>query len=135
MNPMSHLAIIDTWDEIYHGYGNNEPIKYKSTLKKLLFIYEIYTPYDTIGDFKLNSVEYMQNTINDLDFYQYFKDRQMTFKIIKGKYNYKSRIFGIPNKSFDIFLKRVKQRYKQKIQRKKDVKNLLHRQINGKFKY
>lgn len=131
---MSHLAIIDTWDEIYHGYGNNESIKYISTLKKLLFVYEIYTPYNTIGDFHLNSVEYIQNAINDLNFYQYFKDRKMTFKIIKGKYNYKSRTFAIPNKSFDMFLKRVKERYKQKIQNKKQVKNLLHRQIHGKFK-
>ena len=52
---MSHLAIIDTWDEIYHGYGSNESIKYISTLKNLLFVYEIYTPYNTVGDFTLNS--------------------------------------------------------------------------------
>jgi hypothetical protein len=128
-----HLAIINQWDETYHGYGNNEPIKYISTLKKLLFVYEIF--YSRYSGVPQNPIDNITDTLNDTDFYTHFIDKQMYFKIIKGKYTYKSRTFAIPNKSFDKFLKKMKQRYKQKVNNKKQVSNLLHRQIYGKFKY
>lgn len=133
---MSTLAITSNWTPVWYGFGSNEDPKYIKILMKLPFIWEIgcqtrqINSFDAIDYLKeavytKNNIEYREETLK--------KNIYLNIALIRGYYTYKSRMFAIPNKSFEKFIKKVKTRYKMKLSKKRHVKNILDRQIYGKF--
>ncbi len=129
---MSTLAIISKWDPTWYGYGNSEDPKYINILLKLLFIWEIGCYPFQKNTF--NAFKYLNGT-DKVELYEETRKKGIYLKIqlIRGFYTYRTRMFAIPNKSFNKFMIKLKKRYKNKIDKKKNVKNLLNRQLYGKF--
>ena len=133
---MATLAITSRWNPHVYGFGNNEDRNDIKILSKLIFIWEL-------GSYPLQRHEFdafkflkeSPNTINNVEYFEetWKQNIYLNISLIKGFYTYKSRMFAIPNKSFEKFVKKVKNIYKCKIQEKKKVKNLLNRQIYGKY--
>ena len=134
---MSTLAITGKWEPILFGFGNNEDPKFITILSKLIFVWELgayphqINSFDAFGFLK----DYIDEIGNINNQFQTFEQetQNLNISIIKGFYIFKSRMFAIPNKSFERFIQKVKSRYKYKIQQKKNVKNLLNRQLYGKY--
>ncbi len=119
------LAIVDIWDPVKYGIAlceNISPYEINLMTKLLLFVYQM--------DLFMDNNEYIKE-------YNKLHSSCPSFMLIvtRGWYHYKGRIFGIPNKSFDTFLKKMKKRYKRKISLKKNIINLRNREITGKFKF
>ncbi len=133
---MSTLAITSNWTPIWYGYGNNEDPKYIKILMKLPFIWEIGN-YAIVDSF--DSVNYLNEAIQRIKAMEYHEETRkmehlnLNIVLIRGYYTYKSRMFAIPNKSFKKFIKKVKMIYKMKLSKKRYTKNILDRQIYGKF--
>lgn len=132
---MSTLAITSNWTPIWYGYGSNEDPKYIKILTKLPFIWEIGN-YATVDSF--DSVNYLNEAIQSIREIEYHeetwkKNIYLNISLIRGYYTYKSRMFAIPNKSFEKFIKKVKMIYKMKLSKKRHLRNILDRQIYGKF--
>ena len=133
---MSTLAIPSQWNPLVHGFGNNEDPEIIKILSKLIFVWELgcYPPQrHSFNAFKF--LKESPDVINTNYFEETGYQPIVLFNIllIKGFYIYKSRMFAIPNKPFGQFLVKVKKRYKNKTNKKKNIKNLLNRQIYGKF--
>ena len=132
---MSTLAITSEWNPLVYGFGNNEDPKIIKILSKLIFVWELGCyPFQRTSFNAFKFLKEYHDTINS----EYFEEtgKQITsfnILLIKGFYIYKSRMFAIPNKSFEKFIKKVKAIYKIKLLKKKHVRNILHRQIYGKF--
>ena len=132
---MSTLAITSNWTPIWYGFGSNEAPKYIKILTKLPFIWEIgnYASSDSF-----NSVNYLNEAIQRIKVMDHSEETlkkkiYLNISLIRGFYIYKSRMFAIPNKSFEQFIKKVKIRYKNKLSKKRYIKNILNRQLYGKF--
>tara|TARA_B110000008_G_C16963130_1_gene560973 strand:+ start:2283 stop:2687 length:405 start_codon:yes stop_codon:yes gene_type:complete len=122
------LAIVDNWTLYKYGLSSNEIIlPYEiNVMSKLNFIYHS----DMDSDYR--------DIIRDCPIiHTKFKSRGPSLKLLvtRGWFHYKGRVFAIPNKSFEKFLKNMKKRYQRKIALKKNPINLRHREIMGKFKF
>ena len=126
----NNLTVVENWNPQFHGVGSNENIHEH---------YELMQYFDFVL-FSANAEEDLIEQIdefNETDFNRY--NRCLNFKrnprllVIRGMFNYKGRTFAIPNKSFQYFVSKMKQRYSYKIQCKKSIKNLRYRECYGKF--
>jgi hypothetical protein len=126
------LAIVDNWTSYKYGLSTRENIlPYEiNIMTHLKFIYHSagsgYCSWD-----ELMYPEPLDNPLLSL-----------RFSVTRGWFHYKGRAFAVPNKSFDKFLKKMKQRYQRKIELnqrkialKKNPINLRYREIIGKFKF
>ena len=128
--PKNNLTVVENWNPQFHGVGSNENIhEHYKLMQQLEFV--LFSA-DINEDLIEQIVEF-----NETDFNRY--NRCLNFKrnprllVIRGMFNYKGRTFGIPNKSFQCFVSKMKQRYSYKIQCKKSIKNLRYRECHGKF--
>jgi len=122
------LAIVDKWTWYKYGLSSNEIIlPYEiNVMSKLNFIYHVDMDSDYI-DTIITSTIMQKNFIN--------RGPSLKLLVTRGWFHYKGRVFAIPNKSFEKFLKNMKKRYQRKIAFKKNPINLRHREIMGKFKF
>ena len=135
---MSTLAIISNWTPIWYGFGTNEDPKYIKILMKLPFIWDIGIGSQPQHINSFNAINYLKEAIytkNNIEYHEETRKKNiyLNISLIRGYYTYKSRMFAIPNKSFEKFIKKVKMIYKMKLSKKRYTKNILNRQIYGKF--
>lgn len=117
------LIITSKWEPHIHGweYEENHLINY---MKRKYFVYhEISLDLDTIPEI----IEFIENNTNE--------DENIQLKIAKSTYIFKNRVFAIINNGIDIFQKKYKNYYKQKMAYCKNPRNLRLREITGKFMY
>ena len=126
----NNLTVVENWNPQFHGVGSNENIyEHYGIMQYLNFV--LFS-----ANIEENLIEQIEE-FNETDFNRY--NRCLNFKrkprllVVRGMFNYKGRTFAIPNKSFQYFISKMKQRYSYKIQCKKSIKNLRYREYHGKF--
>ncbi len=122
------LAITEKWNRVVHGYTNPPDTLRKNNIMETMNFCILVNPSNNILQWFLNAVDEC-NMI--LHMRQNIPIRNLKLHIIKFTYTYNGRLFVIINKSFNNFIKKCKNYYKNKIIHYK--KTLFHRSIYGKF--
>ena len=128
----SCLAITEKWNPRFHGVGCDERmLNYFNIMENLDFVTFILE--DLYNTYNLNeAVEIF--SVNQQFIKRACESRRIKLMILKGHYEFRGRMFGIPNKSFIRFISKIKKRYKRKLDLKKSIKYLRFRECNGRFK-
>ena len=129
------LAIIEKWKPFTHGYTSPPDNHYSiNIMKNLYFIlirWEHNEHTDPIG-FLNEYVECISTLTTNFNTSNH-PHRDFNIVILKGQFRYKDRDFAIVNQSFLKFICKCKNYYKNKLLHYKNIHNLLHRNIYGRF--
>lgn len=129
------LAIIEKWKPITHGFTCPPDNHYSINIMKNLYFILIRWEYNDHTD-PINFLNEYVDCISTLttNFNTSNRHRRdFNIVILKGQFRYKDRDFAIVNQSFLKFICKCKNYYKNKLLHYKNIHNLLHRNIYGRF--
>ena len=117
------LIITTKWKPHIHGweYEENHLINYMK--QKYFVCYQIDHDESSVPEW----IEFIENNTNE--------NENIELKIAKSTYTYNNRMFAVINNGIEIFQKKYKNYYKQKMAYCKNPRNLSNREITGRFRY
>lgn len=115
------IALCCKWNLENHGVSGEEQnnIKLINYLETKYFVHEIF---EDVSDWEDNESFY---PIVDMD-------DSLKYILIKSSYQYECREFAIKHNGLDKFVNVWRRYYKNKMNRCKNIKNLLNRQLTGR---
>jgi hypothetical protein len=122
------LGLVDKWNSSIYGCSSNETSYLNYLSSKYYLIWTLQQPSDLWNEYKNFPHNLMMEPIWNND-----QPVTLHFSVCRKTYMYKGRMWVIINHSFNNFIKKVKNYYKNKIDFYKKPKNLRYKQTHGKY--
>jgi len=118
------IALCDKWDEQKYGVNSDE----SSNMKLIEYLKTKYLVHYTFDSYEEYNMEYVYNNRFNL----FPEEQSFRFILIKKVYYFKDRCFALRHQGIVKFQRLWKRYYSDKLNRCKNVKRLMMRQITGR---
>ena len=118
------IALCDKWDEQKYGVNSDE----SSNMKLIEYLKTKYLVHYTFDSYEEYNMEYVYNNRFNL----FPEEQSFRFILIKKVYYFKDRCFALRHQGIVKYQRLWKRYYSDKLNRCKNVKRLMMRQITGR---
>ena len=118
------IALCDKWDEQKYGVNSDE----SSNMKLIEYLKTKYLVHYTFDSYEDYNMEYVYNNRFNL----FPEEESFRFILIKKVYYFKDRCFALRHQGIVKYQRLWKRYYSDKLNRCKNVKRLMMRQITGR---